>query len=334
MDRRLRLSGILLVAIITLMTGCSAKKDQQETGIKGGPDAVQASSDLEGNSINTVGSTPTASAEKRESHPVAGSFGASTVTVDTGFSARDHETEYDDSTATHITLEGMDIKIKGEGAKASDGILTIQTEGTYVITGALTEGRLIVDAGDEDKIHIVLQGVSIDCSDNAPIYIKKADKVFLTLSKNTENTLTDGKEYKLADGDKMDGVIFSRADLTLNGEGSLRITGNYKHGVVSKDDLVFTGGNYQITAIKDAINGKDCVKIWDGNFLLHSMTGKGIESKNDEDNTKGYVYICGGSIKVTGCKEGIDSRVIAIAGGVLDITTVEEIAGSTDSANE
>ena len=333
MIRRLCLMVITLLAFITLLAGCSAKKEIQANSI-GGEDAIKESADLGSSTVVSGVGTPEASAAVMEPVLYTGPFGASDVIVDTEFSTRDVMTNYDDSTATHITLDGVDIRIDGEGAEASDGELTITAEGTYVLSGTLTDGRLIVEAGDEDKIQIVLQGVNVNCKDNAPVYVKKADKVFLTLPKGTENTLTDGKDYKIKDGDNVDGVVFSRADLTLNGEGSLTITGNYKHGIVSKDDLVITGGNYQITAIKDTINGKDCVKIKEGNFLLHSSTGKGIESKNDDDNTKGYVYICGGRIKVTGCKEGIDSSVIAIADGVLDITVEMEGAGQDDTDND
>ncbi len=330
MLKRLSLSVIILLAIVTVLVGCSAKKEIKANSINDGEDAVKASADIENSTMNPGAGTQ-AAAVVMTPVSVAGPFGSSAVIVNTEFSDRDVRMTYEDSSATHITLDGTDIRIEGEGAVASDGLLTINSEGTYVLTGTLTDGRLIVDAGDEDKIQIVLHGVNINCKDNAPIYIKKADKVFLTLQENTENTLTDGKEYNQEDGDNVDGVIFSRADLTLNGAGSLNITGNYKHGLVSKDELLITGGTYHITAVKDTISGKDCVMIRDGSFLLNSQTGKGIESKNEDDNTRGYVYICGGSIKITNCRKGIDSTVIAVAGGVLDITASEE---DTESSGE
>lgn len=315
MLRRLRMISVALTTIMLLLTGCSGKKEVNSI-ITGGAAVIEG---------NTAESSALASGEnvsikfETESDIVqkAGPFGSSTVIVDTEFSARDMNADHDDSLATHITFNGINVNIDGEGAVASEGIVTITEEGAYVLSGNLTDGRLIVDAGKQDKIQLVFQGLEINCSNNAPVYIKKADKVFITLTKATVNSLTDGMEYVNEDLDKVDAVIFSRADLTLNGTGQLNITGNYKHGIVSKDDLVITGGIYHISAVKDVISGKDSVKIKDGTFLLSSMTGDGIESKNDEDNTRGYVYICGGSIKITKCRDGIDSKVIAIAGGII-----------------
>jgi hypothetical protein len=246
------------------------------------------------------------------------------IAVDTTFKANDLEVGYEDSTATHITLNGSSIEVSGDGASAKDGVLTISSEGTYVIAGTLTDGQIVVDAKDSDKLQIVLNGVSITCADNAPIYIKNADKVYITLAEGTENTLTDKTEYVQTDDNTVDGVIFSEADLTLNGEGTLNITANYKHGIVSKDALAITGGIYNITAIKDTINGKDCVKINDGTFTLSSETGNGISSKNKDDETKGYVYIKGGNITIVKCREGIEGTAIIIENGTIDITSSDD----------
>ncbi len=248
----------------------------------------------------------------------------STVVIDKEFTASDLDVGYEDSTATHITLSDTDIEVSGNGATSKDGVLTISDEGTYVITGTITDGQIVVDAEDTDKLQIVLNGVSITCTDYAPIYIKNADKVFITLAENTVNTLIDGAEYIQTDEKTVDGVIFSRADLTINGSGTLNITGNYKHGILSKDDLVITGGTYHITAVKDALNGKDCVKINDGVFTLSATTGSGIQSKNGDDTTKGYVYIAGGDINVIKCNEGIEGTVIIIEDGTINITADDD----------
>lgn len=243
----------------------------------------------------------------------------STVVIDREFTASDLDVGYEDSTATHIVLNETKIEVSGTGATSTGGVLTISDEGTYVITGALTDGQIVVDASDTDKIQIVLNGVSIKNEVNAPIYIKSADKVFITLQENTINTLIDGAEYVQTDEKNVDGVIYSRADLTFNGTGTLNITGNYKHGIISKDDLVITGGVYNITAVKDALNGKDCVKIKDGVFTLHATTGSGIQSKNGDDTTKGYVYISGGEINIIKCNEGIEGTVIIIEDGTINV---------------
>ena len=248
----------------------------------------------------------------------------SAIVVDPEFTTRDLKVDYVDSEATHITLDGSNIKVTGDGASAADGTLTISAAGTYVISGKLTDGQIVVDAGDSDKVTIILNGVTINCSDSAPVYVKNADKVFITLNEGTENTLTDGSQYVQTDDNTVDGVIFSKADLTINGAGTLNITANYKHGIVSKNDLVITGGTYNITAVSDGLNGKDCVKIKDGTFNITTSDGQGITSKNDKDTTKGYVYIAGGTITIHNSYEGIEGTAIIIEGGTIDITAKDD----------
>lgn len=248
----------------------------------------------------------------------------SKVIVDKTFSARDLEVGYEETTACKVVFNNQEIEVSKEGATAKDGILTISKAGTYIISGTSQKGQIIVDAKDTDKIQIVLNGVSLTCSDFAPIYIKNADKVFLTLVENTINTLIDGAEYTQIDETNVDGVIFSKSDLTINGSGTLAITGNYQHGIVSKDDLVITGGDINITALKDALNGKNCVKIKDGILELSTETGNGIQSKNAEDTTKGYVYIAGGKIIVSKCQEGIEGTVIIVEDGTINVTAQDD----------
>lgn len=304
-----KLLSIISILLITAMlfTGCANARTGSEASTEGAASNQITNSESEN---STLAATIMTSSE---------------VVVDTEFSARDLEVGYDDSTATAITLNGSSIEIAGNGATADGSTLTIREEGTYIISGSLTDGQIIVDTtADDAKVQLVLNDVTIDCSDNAPIYVKNADKVFITLAENSKNSLTDGSEYVQADDNTVDGVIFSKADLTLNGNGTLNITGNYKHGIVSKDDLVITSGTYFITAVKDALNGKDSVKIKEGTLTLSAAQGNGIQSKNGDDTTKGYVYIEGGTITVTNSQEGIEGTAIVIAGGTIDITALDD----------
>lgn len=304
-----KLLSMVSVLLITamLLTGCANFGTGSETSTEG------------------TTSTQITNSASENSTSAATIMTSSQVVVDTEFTARDLEVGYDDSTATAITLDGSSIEITGNGATADISTLTIREEGTYIISGSLTDGQIIVDTtADDAKVQLVLNGVTINCSDNAPIYVKNADKVFITLAENSKNSLTDGSEYVQADDNTVDGVIFSKADLTLNGNGTLNITGNYKHGIVSKDDLVITSGTYLITAVKDALNGKDSVKIKDGTLTLSAAQGNGIQSKNGDDTTKGYVYIEGGTITVTKSQEGIEGTAIVIAGGTIDITALDD----------
>jgi uncharacterized protein YcfL len=264
----------------------------------------------------------------------ATSFSTSQVVVDKEFSDRDLDSSYDDSTAVHITLNGSSIETDSEsGVTIDKNTLTITKEGTYVISGTLDNGNIIVEADDTAKVQIVLNGVTITSSDYAPIYVKTADKVFITLAENTKNSLTDGSTYVQTDDTSVDGVIFSKADLTLNGQGTLTITGNYKHGIASKDDLIITSGTYNITSVKDGLNGKDAVKIKDGTITISVTDGNGIQSKNGDDTTKGYVYIGGGTVNIKNSREGIEGTAIVIEDGTIDIVANDDGLNATSGSS-
>jgi hypothetical protein len=329
--KRMSILSILLI-IGMVLTGCSTTGSNTTNN-----NSTTGSSDTAGSnssdSSGTVDDTGTSSSDTSASDNTSDSASSgqvsvlsttSTIVVDKEFTANDLEVGYEDSTSTHVTLNGSSIEVSGDGASADNGVLTISQKGTYVISGSISDGQILVDAGENDKVQIVLNGVSINCADSAPIYVKNADKVFITLQEGTENTLTDGTSYTQTDDNTVDAVIFSMADLTINGQGTLNITANYKHGIVSKDDLVFTGGTYNIKAVKNTINGKDCVKIKDGNFTLAASTGKGITSKNGDDTTKGYVYISGGTINITTCQEGIEGTAIVIDDGTININAQDD----------
>ena len=310
-----KLTNIIALIVITtmLLSGC----------------ASTASTDATSGAEVTNAATSTDTTEDQASSVET----TSAIVVDTEFTASDLEVGYEESSATYITLKNSGGEVTGDGAVAKDGVITISDEGTYVISGKVDDGQIVVAAEEGDKVQIVLNGVTIHCSDSAPIYIKSADKVFITLEENTVNTLTDSTEYVQNDGNTIDGVIFSTADLTINGEGTLNITANYKHGIVSKDALVITGGIFDIKAVKDAINGKDCVKIKEGTFKLSASTGNGIQSKNAEDTSTGYVYIEGGTITITESKEGIEGTAIVIKDGTIDITASDDGLNASSGDN-
>ncbi|BCJ93023.1 hypothetical protein acsn021_05920 [Anaerocolumna cellulosilytica] len=326
-----KLNYFITALTITAMiaAGCSV----QSGGTKSTTDIVTEAVDTELSGTSSVEK----STEEVSSLPTSLNT-TSEVVIDTEFTARDLEVGYEESTAVFIALKDNATEIVGDGATVSDNSITISNEGTYVLSGTLSDGQIIVDVSDTKKIQLVLDNVTINSSLSAPLYIKSADKVFITLKEGSENILTDGTEYVQTDDNNVDGVIFSKADVTFNGSGTINITGNYKHGIVSKDDIVITGGTYNITAVKDAINGKDAVKIMDGIFNLSADTGNGIQSKNGDNTTKGYVYIAGGEINVIKCQEGIEGTVIIVEDGTINIIAADDgmnaASGSSDEATE
>ena len=229
----------------------------------------------------------------------------STDDMDFEFSNKDTTYDYDESEAKTIA--------------DSEKVVKITAEGTYVVSGE--HESITVSAPDTAKVRIILKNATVSNTSGPAIYIEKADKVFITAYKNTTNTLSDGTSYT---GDfkdtNIDGAIFSKTDLTLNGEGTLNITGNCKCGAVSKDDLIICGLNLTVKSTGCALEGKDCVKIKDAAITV-SSGGDGIRSTNTEKTNKGFVYIETGNIDITSGSDGIQAAtVLKAANGNVKIT--------------
>lgn len=223
---------------------------------------------------------------------------------------------------TFIEL-GDKITVTGEGATVENNKLTITAAGTYSIKGTLTDGQIIVNAGDNDKVYIILNGVNITYSNNAPIYVKNAKKAIISLADNTENSIKDGEKYTFEDtaSDEPNAAIFSKSDLIFIGNGSLKVDGKYKNGIVSKDDLKIQSGNIAVNAVGDGIKGKDSVVVTNGNVIVTSGED-GIKSTNDEDAKKGYVLIEGGKINITAKQDGIQAETnVFVKAGDLTINS-------------
>ena len=285
--------------------------------------ATSADAENSAASSTTVVSATSESTEYASFEDVAADFDESALDLD--YSKRDLDASYDTSTATTIALSGSSAAVSGAGATAGDGVVTITAAGTYVVTGQMTDGQLLVAAGDDDKVQIVLSGAEIHNEDGPAIYVQNADKCFVTLADGTENTLTDGESYALeADSDEPYATLFSRCDLTLNGSGTLNVTAAYRHAVCSKDDLVVVSGTYNISAVEDGLRGRDCVKIRDGVFSI-AAGGDGIKSNKDSKPTKGFVSIDGGTFDIQAGDDAVQAKtLVRVAGGTLNVAANDD----------
>ncbi|SDM51866.1 protein of unknown function [Paenibacillus jilunlii] len=239
------------------------------------------------------------------------------------YDADDTTTAWTADASTDIALAGTNAEIKGAGATAKGGSVTITEAGTYILSGTLSDGQIIVDEQAEGTVRLVLNGVTLKDSDSAPVYIKEAGKVVITLQEGTENSVADGGTYVFADAgtEEPSAAIFSKADLTINGTGKLTVTGSYKDGISSKDDLKIAGGTIDITAADDGIVGKDLVAVQDGNLTIKAE-GDGIKSTNDEDAAKGFVAIAAGTFDITAGNDGIQAETAeVIDGGTFSLVT-------------
>lgn len=243
---------------------------------------------------------------------------------DLTFTDRELAGTWEEKSAVTITGQGTNCDISGKGAKRSGTTLTISDEGTYLLRGTFTDMLIVVSAGDKDKVQIVLDSAVIQ-SDNGPaIYIENADKVFLTLPEGTESLLSDGTEYSITDSDTtLDAAIFSRADLCINGKGTLAVQGNYKHGIVSKDDLIIANTTLNVTAASTALDGKDCVMLSGVTATLNAGSN-GVRSDNAEDAARGYVYILDSTLIITAGSDGVQAETLLRSdNAVMTITTGE-----------
>ena len=245
-------------------------------------------------------------------------------TIDTEFTDREKRGSYKALEAVKITLNKTTATVSGSGAKADGSTITITEEGVYVVSGTLEDGQIIVDASDSDKVQIVLDGVHINCETNAAIYVREADKVFITLAENSSNTLGGGNEYTQIDDNTVDGVIFSKSDLVCNGTGSLTIEADYKHGIVSKDDLVITGGTYKIAAADNGITAKDQIKILDGSFDIDAANSA-VKAKNTDDTELGNIYIAGGIFTIEAEQDGFHATgSIVVDDGTITVNSGDD----------
>lgn len=238
------------------------------------------------------------------------------------FTANDLDGEWDASDATKIMLTSDGADITGTGAYAVDGDVHIVYGGRYVLSGSLTDGSVIVEADGDDKVWLLLDGADVHCSDGAALLVEQAEKVFLTLAAGSENTLSSGLAYsETAVSAGIDGAVYARDDLTVNGAGALTVTGEYGHGIVCNDDLVIAGGTLTVTAAQDALHANDSCRIAEAAVTL-TAGDDGVTVSNDAGT--GYFYMRSGSLTIPACYEGVEAVTVTIDGGTVDIAPTDD----------
>ncbi len=285
------------VVLCMSLSGCAekAQKPATDTDRKTGTEQNE----------DTEKKIDTGENEKTDTETLAKEIKAKDVTIADGitvkFSKFEVNSEYD-SSATVIRLKDNEIAVEGEGASTNGNVVTISKEGTYVISGKLTDGQIIVEAAKTDKIQLVLNGVDVTCTNGAPLCVKSADKTVLTLAEGSENIFTDAPHGN----EEQNACVFSKDDLAVNGTGTLTVNGKYNNGIGSKNDLEIISGTVNVTAVKNGLKGNDSVAVLTGD--IHITAGKdGIKSDNDTEAGKGYVYIENASITGKAGDDGIQA---------------------------
>lgn len=274
----------------------------------------------------SLGTTVTAALTDAES-AVDTDTAVNSSSVEELFTARDLGGESGEAVVT-VTLSGDTATADGAGVSVSDGLVAITAGGDYLLTGSFS-GSVVVDVEESEKVQLILSGAAIESEGQSAIVVLSADKVFLTLAENSENTVSASGELTPYGEVNADGAIFSKCDLTINGTGRVRVDCETGHGIVSKDDLRIASGTLTVTAAKQGLSGKDSVRIADGTITITAGTDA-IHSENADDAEKGVITILGGSITAESSSDGIDaSGTVSIEGGEITLAA----GGGADSAS-
>ncbi len=297
-------TSITLLAALAL-TGCSATSTSNASATATSATSTSAS--------NTSGNT----SKVADSFSTDVKSGAK-LAEDTHYSAKD--VTWDSSSEVTIDLSNPTAT---DGVTVSDGVITITKAGNYKLTGTY-EGQIKVEAADSDMVRLILNNATITNSTGAAINVVKADEVVIYTASGTTNTVSDGSSYSDAASGSPDAAIYSKSDLTLAGEGTLKVEGKYEEGIHTTDGLVIASGTLEVNAANTGIKGKDYVDILDGTVTV-TASQDGIKATNDTDGNRGWVRLSGGTVNISAGDDGFKAeRVLEISGGTLNITQSNE----------
>lgn len=236
------------------------------------------------------------------------------------FTDRDTRATYDEESAVRIELNGSSISASSDSVQINGTTAILTEEATYIVSGTLDDGMLVVDADEAAKLQIVLDNASITSSTSAALYVLEADKVFVTLAEGSQNALANGGSFVAIDDSDIDGAVYSKQDLTFNGSGALTVTSPAGHGIVGNDGLVLAGGTYVVASASHGLNANDSVRITGETDLTLDAGKDGIHAENNDDASLGFVYISGGTFAIEAEGDGISAGAyLQITDGAYDI---------------
>ena len=297
-------TSITLLAALAL-TGCSATS------------ASNASATATSATSTSASSTSDTTSKVADSFSTDVKSGAK-LAEDTHYSAKD--VTWDSSSEVTIDLSNPTAT---DGVTVSDGVITITKAGNYKLTGTY-EGQIKVEATRGDMVRLILNNATITNSTGAAINVVEADEVVIYTASGTTNTVSDGSSYSDTASGSPDAAIYSKSDLTLAGEGTLKVEGKYEEGIHTTDGLVIASGTLEANVANTGIKGKDYVDILDGTVTV-TASQDGIKATNDTDGNRGWVRLSGGTVNISAGDDGFKAeRVLEISGGTLNITQSNE----------
>lgn len=252
----------------------------------------------------------------------SGKLDADTVLSDNNDYTTVNDDEYSVDEAQDVTLSGTGATTEAEGVTSKDGVVTITEAGVYRLSGDL-EGQVVVAAPDDAQVVLILDGVDITNSEGPAIEIQTADDAAINLAKGSKNTVSDASSYD--EDAEANAAIYSDSDLTISGTGSLTVKANGNDGITSKDDLVILSGTITVKAKDDALRGKDSLVVEGGTLNLTASEGDGLKSDQEDDETKGYIYVTDGTITIDAGDDGIQSQTdTVITGGTITAAAADD----------
>ncbi|MHA7192103.1 carbohydrate-binding domain-containing protein [Arthrobacter sp. MDT2-16] len=324
-------TSVAALALAISLAGCSAGTTTNQGTTVATPEATGTSTSATEGTPETTDATAVVAAD------------ATAITEDT---------HYDDDDLTWDAAEEVTVSLAdGASSSTSDAVtidgdtVTITTAGTYRLAGSLSDGQIVVAAGEEDVVRIILDGVDATSSTGSPFVVTSANEALVYLEDGSTNTLTDATTYTDTGTDAPNATVYSMADLTIAGAGALTVTGNANNGITSKDGLVLAAGNVTVNAVDDGIEGKDYVALLGGIYDV-TAGGDGIKSTNEDEENRGWFSVYGGqltvssgddgvkaatiltvnagTVNVTDSVEGLEAQHIMINGGAVDVTSSDD----------
>jgi hypothetical protein len=308
----------------------------------------------------TAGSSPSAAPGSSAASTTPSSTAASTAASSADVQAVLDRTHYDADDLTFNADDAVDVALAdgastgGTGAAVKGNVVTITAAGTYHLSGSLTDGQVVIAAGEQDTVRLILDGVSLTSTTTSPFVVQSADEVLVYLADGSTNSLTDAATYADTSEEAPSAALYSKADLTIAGSGSLTVKGQSNDGIHSSDGLVLVSGTVTVTAVDDGIVGKDYLVLLDGDWTV-TAGGDGVKSDNEADSDRGYLLVAGGeltvdsgddgvkayntlgvtggTVTVANSVEGLESQHITISGGTVDVTSSDDGVNAAGGAS-